>query len=157
MPFRGPGLLFVTLSTLVILAVLCLCMPEQLMAPLHQLLDQSPDSGFSLTHLMGVSMWLQMTLYWLCGMTGMALGLHLHGSRLGWSVLAGIGLYLVIMLLMVGLIILQTGPAFFGDESALSVMQMQQLFRSIAGAYALADLVLLVLGQILYARGFDLE
>lgn len=157
MTFVISGLLFVTFSALIILAVIGLCMPQQLMDSLRQLLDQSPDSGFSLIHLMGVSMWLQMTLYWLCGMTGMALGLHLHGSRLGWSVLAGIGLYLVIMLLMVGLIILQTGPAFFGDESALSVMQMQQLFRSIAGAYALADLALLVLGQILYARGFDLE
>ncbi|WP_294731145.1 hypothetical protein [uncultured Faecalibaculum sp.] len=155
--FVLPGLLFVTLSLLTVLAAMLLWTPNSLAVSLRLILDQNPDSGFHLIELIAAGAWLQMMVYWLCGMTGMALGLQQHGARLGWSVLAGIGLYLVIMLLMVGLIILQTGPAFFGDESALSVMQLQQLFRSIAGAYVLADLVLLVLGQILYARGFDLE
>lgn len=58
MTFVISGLLFVTFSALIILAVIGLCMPQQLMDSLRQLLDQSPDSGFSLIHLMGVSMWL---------------------------------------------------------------------------------------------------
>lgn len=99
----------------------------------------------------------QVILDWICGMTGMALGLKRHGSRLGMSVLWGVLLYVAVIVIQVLLALMVAGPDGMVSQDTMELSVFMTMMKTLVAGYGMMDLLLILLGSFVYSRGFDLE
>lgn len=118
-------------------------------------------SGGLFFGMIALQFWLQFSLYALCGLTGMTMGLRRKDSRLGWSVLYGLLLYTVVMLALVGLAFGLAGlrvPELFQETAdQLPPEVFVAILAWLMGGYALVDAGLALAGDRVYSKGYDLE
>lgn len=157
MSFILCGLLFITLSVATAILSIRILAPQVIMDNIQALIGQNPEIGHMLIWVMILAAEFQIILDWICGMTGMALGLKRHGSRLGMSVLWGVLLYVAVIVIQVLLALMVAGPDGMVSQDTMELSVFMTMMKTLVAGYGMMDLLLILLGGFVYSRGFDLE
>ena len=147
------GLVFLTLAAGTAILTIRILAPSVIMDTIQSPTGQHPD----IVWVILAAAEFQLILDWICGLTGMSLGLKRQGSRLSWSAAWGVLIYLAVILVLVLLALVTAGPeAMFLDET-IPPETMITLLKMMTAGYGVMDLLLILLGGFIYSRGFDLE